>query len=148
MKYAHILLFSFTQNFCLANNQSKIQLVHGSDGPWVALGFQMGKDAAKKLEMKSKEDLKVIHYGPFEVQYTCIADGIKASLGIDNIQYEKAEKAQLRSEIINIKTGKKLIFRPTDSFFTLYFNLPDLQLHEKAKEVLTSPNEIIFTVKN
>lgn len=81
---------------------------HGHNGPFLALGYKLGKFLVKTLKPKGIMDLKITAYLLLEKPYTCIIDGLQcstnATLGKMNI---KAKKQRGRDIIISVQKDKK-----------------------------------------
>ena len=66
-------------NFTKAELQ-KLKNFHGHLGPYVLLGYKIGRLAVAKLRTKNKE-LRTDYFGPAKTPYTCLVDGLQMATG-------------------------------------------------------------------
>lgn len=52
---------------------------HGHNGPFLALGYKLGRFLVKKLKPKGIMDLKITVQTRFEKPFTCLIDGLQCS---------------------------------------------------------------------
>jgi formylmethanofuran dehydrogenase subunit E len=128
-----------------------ITQVHGGAGPWVVAGYRMGEYALKRLGLpRGSFDLEVVHHSPHEVQYSCVADGAStatgASLGKLNLSLVDATAGGTHTLYRRRSTGQAVDLRVTRAFAARYLDVPRERLARAGREVITLPDEDIFTV--
>jgi len=132
---------------CLA----RVKEIHGATGPWAVAGYRIGERALKELGLgRQSHDLEVVHYGPAEVQFSCIADGVQAATGASagklNLRMERASREALRTVIRNKMSGRGLTFTITPEFARSISDLSPDRLEAEGRRVATLPDEVIFRV--
>ncbi len=100
----------------------KLKNFHGHLGPYVLLGYKIGRLAVTKLKASHKK-LKTEYYGPAKTPCTCLVDGLQIATGCT---YGK------RNIKINNKSGlPRIIFKTAKQKFVVIL-----------KQELTSTNQI------
>ena len=132
---------------CLA----RVKEIHGEAGPWAVAGYRIGERALKDLGLaRQSRDLEVIHYGPAEVQFSCIADGVQAATGASagklNLRMERASREDLRTLIRNKASGRGLTFTIKPDFARSISDLSPDRLEADGRRVATLPDEAIFQI--
>jgi hypothetical protein len=120
---------------------AEVARVHGGAGPWAVAGYRMGEHALRVLAVpRGSFDLEVVHHGPKEVQYACIADGAAASTGASlgklNLSMVEATAAATHTVYRNKATGASLALRLTPSFIARFRDLPRADLADAGRQVL------------
>jgi len=89
---------------------------HGHSGPFLALGYKLGKYVMKKLKPKSIIDIECFLQIPETTPYTCIIDGIQCSTyctyGKGNIKIIKVLKDTVKINFICRGKEIKFILKP------------------------------------
>lgn len=125
--------------------------IHGATGPWVVAGYRIGERALKELGLaRQSHDLEVVHHGPAEVQFSCIADGVQAATGASagklNLRMERASREDLRTVIRNKMSGRGLTFTIKPDFARSISDLSRDRLEAEGRRVAMLPDEVIFQV--
>jgi formylmethanofuran dehydrogenase subunit E len=152
-----VLCFANTTRAKTANahQQSALEqvaFIHGGTGPFAVAGYRIGERALKELNLPRESfSLEVIHKTPNEVQWSCIVDGVQAATGASagklNLKMEVASKDSVETISRNKKSGQTLVFRLSPEFVKRYLDLPHEKLAEAGKEVLSLPDEQIFSFR-
>jgi len=125
--------------------------VHGEAGPWAVVGYRIGERALKELGLpKHSFSVLVVHRGPAEVQYSCVADGVQAATGASagklNLKVEEAPAADLSTVVEDRQSGRRLSFTLRPAFVETIRDLPVDQLRAAGRRVAGLPDDTIFTV--
>jgi formylmethanofuran dehydrogenase subunit E len=131
----------------------QVAYIHGQQGPYAVAGYRIGERALALLSLPRESfDLEVIHITPFQVQWSCIADGVQAATGASigklNLRLQEAPLAQMRTLIRNRKTGQELSFRLTPEFNKRFLDLPEDKLAAAGESVMSLSDQQIFTVES
>jgi formylmethanofuran dehydrogenase subunit E len=129
----------------------QITFIHGGAGPFAVAGYRIGERALKELKVpRGAFSLDVVHKTPNEVQWSCIADGVQAATGVSlgklNLKLEETSPDGVETVIQDRKSGSTLVFRLKPEFVKRYLNLPPEKLSKAGKEVLSLPNDQIFSM--
>jgi formylmethanofuran dehydrogenase subunit E len=129
----------------------QIAFVHGGNGPFAVAGYRIGERALKEMKLpRGTFALEVIHKTPKEVQFSCIADGVQAATGVSvgklNLKLEEASADAVETIVRDRKSGQTLVFRLKPDFVKRYWNLPHDKLAAAGKEVLSLPDDEIFSI--
>ena len=125
---------------------------HGAPGPFAVAGYRIGERALRELNLsRGSFAVEVIHRTPFEVQWSCIADGLQAATGVSagklNLRLVETTQDQLETIVRNRKTGEELVFRLQPSFLKKVLNLPSEQLNSAGAKVLSLREEEVFSMR-
>ncbi len=139
---------SATENAIL----SKVAEFHGAAGVFAVAGYRIGTRALHELgETRGSFSLDVTHHTPFQVQWSCIADGIQAATGVSagklNLRLVETTPDKLETVIRDNRSGKILSFRLRPEFLSKYLDTPEDRQAAAARDVLKLPDGAIFTVK-
>jgi formylmethanofuran dehydrogenase subunit E len=112
----------------------------------------MGERALRELHLpRGSFAVEVIHKTPFEVQWSCIADGLQAATGASagklNLRLVETSQDKLETIVRDRKTGEELVFRLQPGFLKTFLNLPSEQLDSAGEKVLSLSEEEVFSVK-
>lgn len=91
---------------------------HGHSDPWAVLGAKMGDRALEKLGVKKKIGVRVlVEYDP-KLPSLGIVDGLQLATGATygREAITAVVSNRLRVRVVNMETGKGVVFRPTESF--------------------------------
>jgi uncharacterized GH25 family protein len=132
-----------------AAHLARVKEVHGATGPWAVAGYRIGERALKELGLpRQSHDLEVVHRCPAEVQYSCIADGVQAATGASpgklNLRIEEAVRADLRTVILDKRSGRTLTFTLEPEFARSIADLPMDRLEAEGRRVAALPDDAIF----
>jgi len=130
----------------------QIAFVHGGTGPFAVAGYRIGQRALAELNLpRGSFSLEVVHKTPSEVQWSCIADGVQAATGASvgklNLRLEPASEDSTETIVRDKKSHHAVAFRLTPEFVKRYLNLPHEKLADAGKQVLTLPDDQIFSMK-
>ncbi len=133
-----------------ANPLEQVAYIHGMPGPFAVAGYRIGERALKELGVpRGTFALEVVHKTPFKVQWSCVADGVQAATGVSvgKLNLKLVEVPQDRMEtIVSVRSsGKAIVFRLTPGFVQRFLNLPHEELADAGRQVLTMPDEQIFS---
>lgn len=131
---------------------SKVAEFHGAAGVFAVAGYRIGVRALGELqEKRGSFSLDVTHYTPFQVQWSCIADGIQAATGVSagklNLRLLETTPDKLETVIRDNRSGKILSFRLRPEFLSKYLDTPEDRQAAAARDVLKLPDSAIFTIK-
>ncbi|MEO0116896.1 MAG: formylmethanofuran dehydrogenase subunit E family protein [candidate division WOR-3 bacterium] len=116
---------------------------HGHNGPFLALGFRIGKEIKRFLKPEGITDLLAIVGIEKRKPFTCIIDGLQCSLGTTmgkgNIILRKG-KGWVK--VKNRKTGKVVKFKIKKEVITRCLNSQDLS--QDADEILKEKGENLW----
>jgi hypothetical protein len=90
---------------------SRVAEFHGAAGVFAVAGYRIGVRALSELhEKRGSFSLDVTHRTPFEVQWSCIADGIQAATGVSvgklNLHLVQVMRDQLETVIRDKQSGR------------------------------------------
>ena len=92
----------------------------------------------------------MIHKGPLQVQYSCVADGWQAATGVSagklNLHIVEVPINDTETLIQNKKTGESLVFRLRREFLGKYLNVPKEKQAQAGREVAGLADDQIFTI--
>ena len=126
----------------------KIEGFHGHIGPYVVIGYRMGKIACRKLNDNPFSKKVKIMTGT-KPPLSCIIDGIQISsgctLGKGNIKIQDKKKP---IAIFKDKKGKQItITLKKDIYEEIETAVRDEELIKYSEEIYKKPEEEIFTIQ-
>lgn len=133
-------------------NESKTTFSLNQFGDLAAVaGYRMGERALRELgAQRGSFALDVIHKGPLQVQYSCVADGWQAATGVSagklNLHIVEVPINDTETLIQNKKTGESLVFRLRREFLGKYLNVPKEKQAQAGREVAGLADDQIFTI--
>jgi formylmethanofuran dehydrogenase subunit E len=132
------------------NPLEQVAYIHGMPGPFAVAGYRIGERALKELGVaRGTFTLEVVHETPFEVQWSCVADGVQAATGVSvgKLNLKLVEVPQSRTETIvsDRSSGKVVVFRLTPDFIKRFLNLSHEKLADAGRHVLSMPDDEIFS---
>lgn len=112
---------------------------HGHDGPFLALGYRLGRHLVKEFKPKGIMGLRILLRAKIEKPYSCILDGLQcstlATFGKGNISAVRCRSGCI---IVVVQAGRrKLTYRMTPYSWSLCLHQKDLK--EAARKVLRAP---------
>jgi hypothetical protein len=130
---------------------ARVKEIHGGAGPWAVAGYRMGERALKELgRPRHAHSLLVIHRGPAEVQYSCMADGLQAATGASagklNLKLEEAPAHELKTVIEDREACRRLTFVLRPEFVERIRDLPPGRFPNESRRVADLSDDKIFTV--
>jgi formylmethanofuran dehydrogenase subunit E len=130
----------------------RVAAVHGTAGPFAVAGYRMGERALKELGVsRGTFDLDVTHKTPFQVQWSCVADGVQAATGVSvgklNLRLVETTQDQMETVIKDKATKAEVIFRLKPGFIERFVNLPHDKLAAAGEQVMHLSDEEIFSVE-
>ncbi len=121
--------------------------IHGGPGVFATAGYRIGAHARQHLQ----GPLEVVHRTPFQVQYSCVADGLQAATGVSpgklNLRLEEVEVELFETVVRSRQNGQELRYRLRPEFVQRHWNMPREEQAERAREVLQLPEEAVFQVR-
>jgi len=131
---------------------ARVAEFHGAAGVFAVAGYRIGARALGELgEKRGSFDLDVTHRTPFQVQWSCIADGIQAATGVSvgklNLRLVETSPEKLETVIRDKRSGRTLSFRLRPDFLSKYLDLPEDRQAAAARELLKLPDSAIFTMR-
>jgi formylmethanofuran dehydrogenase subunit E len=145
--------FAQDQSPAAANDiLARVVEFHGTAGVFAVAEYRIGARALTELqEKRGSFRLDVTHHTPFEVQWSCIADGIQAATGVSagklNLRLLETTPDKLETVIKDNRSGKILSFRLRPEFLSKYLDTPEARQAAAARDVLKLPDSAIFTIK-
>lgn len=112
---------------------------HGHDGPFLALGYRLGKFLVKTMKPKGIMELSIGARTQARKPYTCLVDGLQcstlATLGKGNISIVPARR---RGIMVNVTKGRVCrCFRATGLATEICLNARDLR--KAARKIMRMP---------
>jgi formylmethanofuran dehydrogenase subunit E len=109
---------------------------HGHDGPFLALGYRLGRFLIKKLKPKGIMDLQITVRTRIQKPYTCVLDGLQcstfATVGKGNLVVEGHRKKDV---VVRVQKGRMVIaYRMSSYAWDICLNEEDL--HSAARRIL------------
>lgn len=120
--------------------------LHGHNGPFLAIGYRMGKIAFEKMKPKELMDLKCIVYTFPNKPFLCILDGIQGAtnctFGKGNLKFEPQEGV---TALFENKEGKRVKIKVNPGILKYASNCKVLE--ECAQEILKKPTQEMFDIE-
>jgi len=117
---------------------------HGHDGPFLALGFRIGKEAKRVLKPKGLMDLVAIVEIERRKPFTCIIDGLQCAcgttMGKGNISLRKGKGLV---KVMNRKSGKEIRFEIKKEIIERCLKSKDLS--RTARWLLRERKELLWS---
>lgn len=112
---------------------------HGHDGPFLALGYKLGKYLNRTHKPQGIMDFRITITTRIEKPYTCIIDGLQcstfATLGKANITVKGNRGKDI---IVSVKKGTKTFtYKITEKAMEICLGAEDL--HKAAKKIFKTP---------
>ncbi len=102
---------------------------HGHNGPFLALGYRLGKHVNTLIEPKNIMEYRVTVYVRKEKPYTCVIDGLQcvtfATMGKGNIQVRKRKNPGIKVKILTAE--RRLTFTSTRRALAMCCGRKDLE---------------------
>jgi formylmethanofuran dehydrogenase subunit E len=129
-----------------------VSAIHGMAGPFAVAGYRMGERSLKELGLhRGSVMLDVTHRTPYQVQWSCVADGVQAATGASvgklNLRLVEVPLSEMQTIIKDRATSKELVFRFKPSFTQRFLNLPKDKLSAAGAEVEQLSDDEIFSVE-
>jgi formylmethanofuran dehydrogenase subunit E len=120
-------------------NYAETIVFHGHDGPFLALGYRLGKFIIKTMKPRGIMDLRIRVRTQVRKPYTCLLDGLQcstsATLGKGNINIERFRSTGIA---VNVTKGRvNRCFQVTRPAMEICVNANDLQ--KAARRILRMP---------
>ena len=120
---------------------------HGHDGPFLALGYQLGKYLSKQLKPRGIMGLRISAHLRNRKPYTCLLDGIQcstfATLGKGNIRVRNVAREHI---VVKATSGKKsLKCTITERAWSICFTALDLE--RSARRILRMPITELWCIR-
>jgi formylmethanofuran dehydrogenase subunit E len=117
---------------------------HGHDGPFLALGYRLGKFLTGLLKPRSIMDLKITVKTRMKKPYTCILDGLQcatfATLGKGNLVPENVDGSDI---FVHVRKGRQVLkFRMSRLSWEICAQADDLE--KAARRVLRTAVEELW----
>jgi len=120
---------------------------HGHDGPFLALGYKLGRLIVNRLKPKGIMDLTVTVRTCLEKPYTCLIDGLQcstfATLGKGNLRIK--DRRTIIISVTAVRNRKKL--KILVNHRAMKICQADGDLMKAARLIFKIPNRILFTVR-
>ncbi len=119
---------------------------HGHNGPFLALGYKLGKHLIRRLRTKGIMDLKIMVKCKAAKPFTCLIDGLQcstfATLGKGNINIRRCVRGDIA---VLVKKGKRnYTYKITDRAMKLCLMATDLE--RAAVKILRAPPKDLWKV--
>ena len=120
---------------------------HGHDGPFLALGYRLGRFLNKELKPNGIMDFKISVSTKQQKPYTCLLDGLQcatfATLGKGNIIVRDISGEAIR---VRVQKGRRILkCSMTQRATDICFRAEDLQ--RAARQVLRTPIRQLWCIK-
>lgn len=128
---------------------SRVAMIHGGTGPFAVAGYRMGEAALNELKLnRGSFSVEVIHHSPYQVQWSCIIDGLQAATGASvgkmNLKLVESTPDKVYSIVRNRKTGQEVKLELTPDFIKQNLNLNDKKLLAAGARTTALPESDIF----
>ncbi len=112
---------------------------HGHDGPFLALGYRLGRYLVKTMKPRGIMDLEITVNAKMTKPLTCVIDGLQcstfATLGKGNLITKATNRKRM---LVRVQKGtRRWSFRMSESAWDLCGNATDLE--KSAIRVLRTP---------
>ena len=112
---------------------------HGHDGPFLALGYRLGRYLTKQLRPRGIMGLEIAARMRKQKPYTCLLDGLQcstfATLGKGNIRVENIAREHI---VVKARVGKRsLTCTITEQAWNTCFTALDLR--KAARKIMRMP---------
>jgi len=120
---------------------------HGHDGPFLALGYCLGRFLIKKLKPDGIMGLRIRVKTRIEKPYTCLIDGLQcstfATTGKGNMTVAGSAKKDI---IVRVQSGRKVLqFRMSPLAWEICLHADDLE--KAARRVLRTSIKALWYVQ-
>lgn len=121
---------------------------HGHDGPFLALGYRLGRFLVTKLKPEGIMGLKITVKTKTQKPWTCLIDGLQcstfATLGKGNL----IAKGPIGNDIfVHAQRGKRVLnLRMSQTAWDLCSNVVDLE--KAARKVMRTPASVLWDIVN
>ena len=120
-------------------NYSETVRFHGHDGPFLALGYRLGRFLVKTLRPQGIMDLRVTVTARMHKPLTCVLDGLQcstlATLGKGNLITKKARGRQIH---VRVAKGTRILrFRMSPKAWDICTTA--VHLERAARKILRTP---------
>lgn len=119
---------------------------HGHNGPFLALGYKLGKYLNQNLKPKGIMDFKITVIIKFEKPFTCLIDGLQcstfATFGKANMMVKKSKSNDIL--VFVQKDAKNFTIQITKKAMDMCFNAKDLG--KTAKEIFKTPPKKLWKI--
>jgi len=119
---------------------------HGHNGPFLALGYKLGKYINEKHKPKGIMDFVITVRIKPEKPFTCIIDGLQcstfATLGKGNMMVEKSRGKDITVFVIAGK--RKYTYHITGKAMDICLGAGDL--HKAARKIFRTPSSQLFNL--
>jgi len=120
---------------------------HGHDGPFLALGYRLGRFFNKELNPSGIMDFKISVSTKRRKPYTCLLDGLQcatfATLGKGNIAIRSISGEAI---IVRVKKGRSVLkCSMTQRARAMCFKVEDLE--KAARQVLRTPIKQLWRIE-
>jgi formylmethanofuran dehydrogenase subunit E len=129
-------------------NYSETVRFHGHDGPFLALGYRLGRFLVRKLKPDGIMGLQITVKTKMQKPWTCLIDGLQcstfATLGKGNL----FAKRTIGNDIfVYAQRGKRVLkFRMSQTAWDLCSNVVDLE--KAARKVMRTPVSVLWDIVN
>lgn len=128
---------------------TRVAMIHGGTGPFAVAGYRMGEAALKQLKLnRGNFSLEVTHHSPYQVQWSCIIDGLQAATGASvgklNLKLVESTQDKVFSIVRNRKTSEEVRLELTPEFIKQNLNLSDKKLLAAGARTTALPEADIF----
>jgi len=118
---------------------------HGHNGPFLALGYKLGKYLNQNLKPKGIMDFKITVIIKFEKPFTCLIDGLQCStfvtLGKANMIVKKSKSNDI---IVFVEKGKrKYMYQITKKAMDICLSAENLD--KAARKIFRVPVNALWT---
>ncbi len=119
---------------------------HGHDGPYLALGYKLGRLIVDRLKPKGIMELMVTVGTRLEKPYTCLIDGLQcstfATVGKGNLRIKDRRDGKI--SVITAQNRKKLKVLVNQNAMKICQT--DADLKNAARIIFKTPDRILFSI--
>jgi len=119
---------------------------HGHDGPFLALGYKLGRFVVKTFRPKGIMDFKITVRTRAKKPFTCLIDGLQcitfATTGKANMLIKKCRSKDIIVFVENNK--RKYRYKITQKAMNICLNADDL--HKAAQKIFRTPAKDLWNI--
>jgi len=119
---------------------------HGHNGPFLALGYKLGRFFVRRFRPKGIMDFKITVQTRLEKPFTCLIDGLQcstfATLGKGNIMVKDSKS---RNIMVFVQSGdKKFKIKITKTAMNICLNANDL--NKASNKIFRTPIDMLYKI--
>ena len=121
---------------------------HGHNGPFLALGYRLGKYLNAKLRPKGIMDLEITVKTRAEKPFTCLIDGLQCSTLATIGKGTMALKHTKGKDIIVVVEKNKRTYRYKITKYAMHMCLTADNLDNAVEKIFNAKSHVLWAMKN